>query len=66
MTLKKAIIGCILGTAVGDALGLPYEGLNPQRGKKIYGQPDRHRLLFGRGLVSDDTEHTIFVARAFI
>ncbi len=23
---RDAIIGCILGTAVGDALGLPYEG----------------------------------------
>jgi len=66
MTLKKAIIGCILGTAVGDALGLPYEGLSPLRGKKLFGQPNRLRLLFGRGMVSDDTEHTIFVARALL
>ena len=49
MTLKKALIGCILGTAVGDALGLPYEGLSPLRGRKLLGKPDRHRLLLGRG-----------------
>jgi ADP-ribosylglycohydrolase len=66
MTHEKAIIGCILGTAVGDALGLPYEGLSPLRGKKLLGQPDRHRLLFGHGMVSDDTEHTIYVARALV
>ena len=66
MTLNKAIIGCILGTAVGDALGLPYEGLGPRRGKKLFGQPDRHRLLFGRGMVSDDTEHTVFAVQSLI
>jgi ADP-ribosylglycohydrolase len=66
MTLKKAIIGCLLGTAVGDALGLPYEGLSPLRGRKLLGQPDRHRLLFGHGMVSDDTEHTIYVVRALV
>lgn len=66
MTLTKAIIGCILGTAVGDALGLPYEGLSPRRAKKLLGSPDRHRLLFGRGMVSDDTEHTIFVVQSLV
>jgi len=63
---KDAIIGCILGTAVGDSLGLPYEGLGPGRGRRLFGPPDRHRLLFGRGMVSDDTEHTCFVTRALI
>lgn len=66
MTLKKAIIGCMLGTAVGDALGLPYEGLSPLRSRKLLGQPDRHRLLFGHGMVSDDTEHTIYVVQALV
>ena len=66
MMLEKSIIGCILGTAVGDALGLPYEGLGPLRGKKLLGQPDRHRLLFGHGMVSDDTEHTMYVVRSLV
>jgi len=59
-----AIAGAILGCAVGDALGLPYEGLSPRRAARLLGEPDRHRLLFGRGMVSDDTEHTCMVAQA--
>ena len=58
MTNEKAIIGCILGTAVGDALGLPYEGLSPTRARKLLGPPDRHRFILRRGMISDDTEHT--------
>ena len=60
------IIGSILGTAVGDAIGLPYEGLSRRRGAKLLGNPDRHRLLFGFGMVSDDTEHTCIVAQSLI
>lgn len=60
------ITGCLLGTAVGDAIGLPYEGLTRQRAARLLGAPDRHRLLFGRGMVSDDTEHTCMVAQALI
>jgi len=60
------ITGCILGTAVGDAIGLPYEGLSPRRSVKLLGPPDRHRFLFRRGMVSDDTEHTCMVAQSLI
>jgi ADP-ribosylglycohydrolase len=56
------IIGCILGTAVGDALGLPYEGLPPSKIKSVTG----HKLLLGKGMVSDDTEHTCMIAQALI
>ncbi|MCA9067653.1 MAG: ADP-ribosylglycohydrolase family protein, partial [Planctomycetaceae bacterium] len=61
-----AIVGSLLGTAVGDALGLPYEGLSRRRGAKLFGEPDRYRLLPGRGMVSDDTEHACMVAQAVI
>ena len=60
------IVGCILGTAVGDAIGLPYEGLSRQRAARLLGDPDRHRLFFRRGMVSDDTEHTCIVAQSLI
>jgi ADP-ribosylglycohydrolase len=60
------IVGCILGTAIGDALGLPYEGLSRRRAAKLLGPPDRHRFFFGHGMVSDDTEHTCMVAQALI
>lgn len=60
------IVGCILGTAVGDAIGLPYEGLSRRRAARLLGPPERHRLFFGRGMVSDDTEHTCMVAQSLI
>ncbi|HET6423428.1 MAG TPA: ADP-ribosylglycohydrolase family protein, partial [Planctomycetaceae bacterium] len=63
---SQSVIGCLLGTAVGDALGLAYEGLPRQRAAKLLGPPDRFRL-FGRwGLVSDDTEHACLVAQSVI
>jgi ADP-ribosyl-[dinitrogen reductase] hydrolase len=61
-----AIAGSLLGTAVGDALGLPYEALSKRRGAKLFGTPDRHRFCFGKGMISDDTEHTILVAQALL
>jgi ADP-ribosyl-[dinitrogen reductase] hydrolase len=66
MTRQDSIIGCLLGTALGDSIGLPYEGLGRRRAERMLGPPDRHRLLFGRGMVSDDTEHTCMVAQALI
>jgi ADP-ribosylglycohydrolase len=63
---EEAIIGCILGTAVGDALGLPYEGLRPSRASKMFAELGRHYFFFGKGMVSDDTEHACFVAQALI
>jgi ADP-ribosyl-[dinitrogen reductase] hydrolase len=63
---ERAIIGCLLGTAVGDALGLPYEGLSARRGARLFPDAGRHHLVLGRGMVSDDTEHACFVAQALI
>ncbi len=60
------ITGCILGTAVGDALGLPYEGVSPDRATRLLGPPDRFRFFPGRGMISDDTEHTCMVAQSMI
>jgi ADP-ribosylglycohydrolase len=61
------IAGLILGTAVGDALGVPREGLSPKRAKRVFGVgPLEHRLLFGHGMVSDDTEHTCLVGQALL
>jgi ADP-ribosylglycohydrolase len=63
----KTLAGVILGTAVGDAVGLPREGLSRRRGRRLFGGPPlRHRFLFGRGMVSDDTEHTCMVGQALL
>jgi ADP-ribosyl-[dinitrogen reductase] hydrolase len=62
-----AIEGCLLGGAVGDALGLPREGLSPQRAEALFGGPPmRHRLVLGRGMISDDTEHALLAAQAVL
>src|SRR5690606_6216928 len=66
MNTADRITGCLLGTAVGDALGLPYEGLSSSRALRMLGVPDRHRFLFGRGMFSDDTEHACMVAQSLI
>lgn len=65
MNLYPHILGCLLGTAVGDAVGLRREGLSAGRAMRMYGgAPLRAALVFGRGFCSDDTEHTMMVARA--
>ncbi len=66
MELSEAVDGCILGTAVGDATGLCYEGLSRQRLSRMVPDIDGPRLLFGRGMISDDTEHTCMVAQSLI
>jgi ADP-ribosylglycohydrolase len=64
--LWLALPGVLLGTAVGDALGLPAEGLSPTRIGRRWPGPWRHRFCLGRGMISDDTEHTLFVAQALL
>lgn len=56
----------ILGTAAGDALGLPAEGFKPKTIKQLGWTDWKHRLFFGKGMVSDDTDHTFFVAQALL
>ena len=63
---EAAIRGCLLGGAVGDALGLPCEGLSKRRQQRLFPDLDGHHFLFGGGMVSDDTEHTCLVAQALI
>ncbi len=64
--LARALAGSMLGTAVGDALGLACEGLSPGRQAKLHPSLDRYGFLFGYGMISDDTEHTVMVAQALI
>ena len=62
-----AVVGCLLGLAVGDALGLPREKLSRRRGGRLFPHAaDRHQFLLGRGLFSDDTEHACLVAQALL
>lgn len=61
------LAGVLLGTAVGDALGLPRENLSRERARKLFGRPPlRHQFILGRGMGSDDTEHTCMVGQALL
>ena len=66
MSTARALIGSLTGTAVGDALGLPYENLSPRRARKLFPATDRYHFLFGRGMFSDDTEHACMTAQALL
>ena len=69
--------GCLLGLAIGDALGAPLEGLTTQQIKTHYGRvknyvdgvqawkrkPYRWRL---RGLYSDDTQQALALCDVLI
>ena len=66
MPSAQAIEGCLLGTAIGDALGLPFENLSSRRALRMFGPPGRFCFVFGRGMVSDDTEHACMTAQALI
>jgi ADP-ribosyl-[dinitrogen reductase] hydrolase len=65
---EERIAGCLLGTAVADALGLPYEGMSPSRAGRRYlrlqGRVRGYSLVGSRGYVSDDTEQSALVAQA--
>jgi ADP-ribosylglycohydrolase len=63
---RDSVVGCILGTAVGDALGLPYEGMTGSRGGRMFPDRDRFHFLPGYGMVSDDTEHACLTAQAIV
>ncbi|HEU5125343.1 MAG TPA: ADP-ribosylglycohydrolase family protein [Verrucomicrobiae bacterium] len=64
--MEQSLAGVLTGTAVGDALGLPFEGISRQRIRRLCQGKWRHRFLFGHGMVSDDTEHALFVAQAIL
>ncbi|MEW6129053.1 MAG: ADP-ribosylglycohydrolase family protein [Acidobacteriota bacterium] len=63
---EKCLNGILLGTAVGDSLGLPAEGLSARRIAKLFRGTWKQRFIFGRGMISDDTEHTVFVAQSLL
>jgi ADP-ribosylglycohydrolase len=66
LSLAERFRGMLLGVAVGDALGLPAEGLSRRRLRQLFPGSWRHRLLFGGGMVSDDTELALFTAQSLV
>ena len=56
--------GVLLGTAIGDALGLAAEGMSARAIARRFGAVERFHLLGRRGFVSDDTEQSALVAQS--
>jgi len=65
-SFRDSLLGCLLGTAVGDAIGLPAEGLSKRRQTALLGPIEGHRFFFGKGTFSDDTEHACMVAHSLL
>lgn len=65
MDQRTRLRGALLGLALGDALGLPYEGLSARTVARRF-DPERYRLWRNVGLVSDDTEQTVLLAEALV
>lgn len=66
-SLDSKIAGALIGTAVGDSIGLPLEGLKPERIRRLnWAKHLKHRFFFGRGMWSDDTEQMILLAQSLL
>jgi len=62
-------LGCLLGGAVGDALGAPVEFSTTQEIKKKYGKDGicNYDPTYGRkGAITDDTQMTLFTAEGLL
>jgi len=66
MNRQKAIKNSILGTALGDSIGLPFEALSRQKIAKKNPTFQKQSLFFGKGMFSDDTEQTLSVVQSLI
>ena len=60
--------GCLIGGAVGDALGYAVEFLNIEQIKKFHGEKGitEYELIDGKALISDDTQMTLFTANGLL
>jgi ADP-ribosylglycohydrolase len=66
---RLAFSGCLLGGAVGDALGAPIEFMRLEEIRRRFGREGVTDLVAGRwptGSVTDDTQMTLFTAEAMI
>ncbi len=64
MEFRERLSGVLLGTALGDALGLVCEGMSARRIARRFGRLDRYHLLGRTGFVSDDTEQSALLAQS--
>jgi ADP-ribosylglycohydrolase len=70
VTLAGRIRGCLLGGAIGDALGAPVEFLSLAEIRRLHGPAGVEDLLWHdsgrRGAITDDTQMTLFTVEGLI
>lgn len=70
MPRREQYVGCLVGLAVGDALGYPVEGLSLAQIRERHGPAGIEDFAGGRGYppgcYSDDTQLTLAVGRALV
>lgn len=65
--LKSKFIGALIGTAIGDAIGMPYEGLTHQEVNATCTLPlEMQDGRLSKGSYTDDTELAIGIAESLI
>ncbi|QKG22038.1 ADP-ribosylglycohydrolase family protein [Actinomadura verrucosospora] len=65
----ERLYACLLGGAIGDALGAPVEGLTLEQIRARHGRDGVTGFVderFGRGAVTDDTQLAMFTAQALV
>ena len=66
-TKQNRVAGALIGTFVGDALGMPVEGWSHQRIREIHGVVDKMLdARLGAGTYTDDTQMMIALTRSMI
>ena len=68
-TVSDRFLGCLLGGAVGDALGAPVEFMSRSEILRVYGPEGvtSYRTAYGRlGAITDDTQMTLFTAEGLL
>ena len=58
--LEDKILGCIMGGAIGDALGFPVEFYNYDEIRKYFDSKGIRNYPMNKGEISDDTQMTLF------
>ena len=58
--IKDKVLGCIIGGAVGDALGYPIEFRSHREIVSQFGKSGVVEYVYDKGLISDDTQMVLF------
>ena len=64
---ERSIEGLLIGSAVGDALGLARSGLSPRAGASMFGRaPLKYQLIPGLGIVGYKTHRILMTMQAML